>query len=335
MPANVTSGMYNKQTGVPWHGLGTMVEEALPTAEAAVVAGVDFQTHTEEIQTVSGYPVPGRLAVVREGDLPIGAKRVLGDVSKNYVDVPPQEVLDFADGLIADGRARWDTLMALKGGEIICGVLKLESEWTVLDDLHYTYMAIQAGYNGAISIGATPTSVRVVCDNTRRLAFGNGEGSGIVRIRHTRNVREKMMEAQNLLHVTTEQERNYKLWLEQIAAEEVESTAMNQMLMEIFGDPDKAETPRIGNAIKARTNGFKAEFLAKEVMFHGQTGYSVFQALTGYADHGLRYNGKSGQDAEHGKAEARYLSTIVGGRSTALKNKAVEMVSFLTGVATD
>jgi phage/plasmid-like protein (TIGR03299 family) len=325
---------YIEADGIPWHGEGAIMPEGLAYEEAAKIAGLTWTTHTEKMVTVSGHPVPNRLAVVRDGDdLPIGAERVLGDVTGRYVTVPPLEVLDFGNGIVADGLADWRTLGSLRGGKVIWGLMKMRDDWKVLDDIHETYIAITAGYDGGLSICATPTSVRIVCANTHRMVFGERGDTAAIRIRHSRSVREKMAEAQKMMHLTTQQQRNYAAWLETIAAEKVEAAAVNDLLVEMFGSPEDSETNRIARGLERTLETFRTDYLMPEVMRGGETAYSVLQALTGYADHGFRYNGKGTNEAvkDQRKTEARFESNVINGRSLTFKAKATNLVGLLTG----
>ena len=93
MAANVETMMYVREK--PWHGLGTMVEEAPTSAVALRLAGLDWTVDRKSIQVCGGRKVDNFFANVRSSD---GA--VLGVVSDRYKVV--QNVDAFA-GLIRNG----------------------------------------------------------------------------------------------------------------------------------------------------------------------------------------------------------------------------------------
>jgi phage/plasmid-like protein (TIGR03299 family) len=317
---------YSAKTGVPWHGLGVALSDGVGTEEMISAAGLRWTTRTVELRTVEGDAVPNRRAVVRDGDIPVGAARVLGVVSDGYVPVPNEEILSFVDGLVADGVVSWDTAGSLKGGRVVWGLARMNEDWRVGDDVHKTYIAVTAGHDGGLAIAAMPTDVRVVCANTHRLAFGANADNATIRVRHSGNVGDKMKEAQRVMRITTESQRRYMDWQQQLHAATVESRAVQELIVEMFGDPEEAETVRVLNRIESTTETFKSKYLALEVARGGATAYSVLNALTGYADHAFRY---IGEDAR--KAETRFASTVIGGRATAFKERASVLVSQLAG----
>src|SRR5690554_6707998 len=67
---------------VPWHRLGTKLDEPATAREAIEAAGLDYLAELRDIQTGDGTPIPTRKAVVRSdsGD-------ALGVVGNSYVPV--------------------------------------------------------------------------------------------------------------------------------------------------------------------------------------------------------------------------------------------------------
>lgn len=328
MAAEIETLAYAKLTGIPWHGLGEPMEEGLSTAEVIARSGLGWTVHVEELTTSAGYAVPENRAVVRDGDFPIGAQRVLGVVGNEYYPVNNIEGFSFLEGLVEDGTLAWESAMSLRGGKVVCMVARMAEDWTIGDgDIHKTYIAVTMGHDGGLSIAAMPTDVRIICMNTHRMAFGAKAKKAMVKVRHTRNVAANMAEAQKLMRVTTESQRQYRVWLEALHGTPIENAGMNALLLEMFGDPSKAETTRVANNIQESLNMFRAKFLATEVGRQGATGYSLLQALTGYADHAFRFNGE-GQK----KLETRFSSSMIGGRGIIFKDAAAIKVGELTGI---
>ena len=77
MPANVETMFYTRV--VPWHGLGTRVENALSSEEALKASGLDWQVFQQPIMTSNGMQISGYKANIRDCD-----NKVLGIVSKAY-----------------------------------------------------------------------------------------------------------------------------------------------------------------------------------------------------------------------------------------------------------
>jgi len=64
---------------MPWHGLGTRVEEALSSEEALNVSGLDWEVVQKPILTSDLMCVPGYKANIRNTD-----QKVLGVVTDRY-----------------------------------------------------------------------------------------------------------------------------------------------------------------------------------------------------------------------------------------------------------
>ena len=63
MAHNINSMMYVGEK--PWHGLGTKVEEAVTSAEAITLAGLDYSVEKKPIYINGGIEVPNHYATVR------------------------------------------------------------------------------------------------------------------------------------------------------------------------------------------------------------------------------------------------------------------------------
>lgn len=105
---------------VPWHRLGTKLEEPATAQEAIEAAGLNYLAELKQIQTGDGTPVPQRRAVVRSdtGD-------VLGVVGTSYVPVQNHQAFGFLDAVVADGGLRYHTAGALGLGQRIWMLAKL------------------------------------------------------------------------------------------------------------------------------------------------------------------------------------------------------------------
>ena len=117
MAANVETMMYVREK--PWHGLGTMVEEAPTSAVALRLAGLDRTVDRKSIQVCGGRKVDNFFANVRSSD---GA--VLGVVSDRYKVVQNVDAFAFTDSLI-EGEVRYETAGSLMGGRKIWLLAKL------------------------------------------------------------------------------------------------------------------------------------------------------------------------------------------------------------------
>lgn len=77
MAAAVETMFYTREK--PWHGLGTMVQEAPTSNDALILAGLDWQVIQKPILTDDGIPISGFKANLRNTD-----NQVLGVVTNRY-----------------------------------------------------------------------------------------------------------------------------------------------------------------------------------------------------------------------------------------------------------
>jgi phage/plasmid-like protein (TIGR03299 family) len=191
-----------------WHGLGTVFQEEVSTAEMLEKAKLnDWNVRLEDVAIPNGFESDKNYSfVVRDNPFIDGNKDVLGVVGERYVPLQNEELFTFADTILDFG-GRWETAGSIKGGRIVFGSLALERE-TVLDpngvgDKINTYLLVNTSHDGSIAIQASITPVRVVCANTLNLALGNrGRGGSVkqsFKIRHTQTANGKVQAAREAL----------------------------------------------------------------------------------------------------------------------------------------
>ena len=76
----------------PWHGIGTVVQDAPDSKEAIQLAGLDWKVVQQNVYTDGGILVPGYRANVRDTD-----QSVFGVVSDRYQVVQNEEAFAFTD----------------------------------------------------------------------------------------------------------------------------------------------------------------------------------------------------------------------------------------------
>lgn len=82
----------------PWHGLGTIVEEALDSETALKLAGLDWMVEQRQLYTEFGKNVPGYKVNIRDKD-----EEILGIVTDRYKVVQNTEAFAFTDELLGKG----------------------------------------------------------------------------------------------------------------------------------------------------------------------------------------------------------------------------------------
>lgn len=160
---------------VPWHGLGTNVEDALSSNEALTAAGLDWNVVQKEIKTIDNIPIPNVKANVREID-----NKVLGIVSDRYKVLQNLEAFQFTDELLG-GDILYETAGSLQGGRKVWLLARLSNKYKFQDDEIVPYLVLSNSHDGNAPVRVAMTPVRVVCQNTLNLALKKAKRSWSVR----------------------------------------------------------------------------------------------------------------------------------------------------------
>ena len=172
----------------PWHGLGTIVQEAPTSKDALHLAGLDWTVRQEPViykEQDSGY-----FMNIRSSD-----DKVLGVVGSRYKPVQNVDAFNFVDGLIGEG-VTYETAGSLATGKRIWLLAKMP-DIKILDDTVEPYMCLTNSHDGFGSLKVCMTPVRVVCQNTLNLALDSAKRAW--NVRHTSSIDSKMDAARHTL----------------------------------------------------------------------------------------------------------------------------------------
>lgn len=272
MPAAVET-MFSARE-VPWHGLGIVTDQCLTAADAIVTAGLDWTVSSEPLfAEIDGKKilVPGKKAQVRSSD-----KKVLGIVTPKFKNLQNADAFAFADNLIDDSRAHYETAGSLRGGRVVFMTMKLSVDMTVAgSDEHDLYLILRMGHDGTMAITAELSPIRVVCMNTLRLATAEAVSSWS--IRHTGSIEGRLEEARRSLQLSFKYAEEFVKLGDHMVATKVTDDMLIQMLEETL--PNRPKTPEKIEDImslwkESNTNGFTG------------TAWGALNAFTEYYDHG-------------------------------------------------
>ncbi len=159
---------------VPWHGLGTKVDEGIDADEFLVAAGLDWTVDQYPVHTRVGeeeIEVPNRFALVRSSD-----NKVMTVTSKNWHPVQNSDVIGFMQDYVSAGGATLETAGSLHGGKVIWGLARINHGFEVTPgDKVNGYLLIKSFHELGRATSVDTTTVRVVCQNTMTLAEAHSE----------------------------------------------------------------------------------------------------------------------------------------------------------------
>ena len=221
MSANVES-MFSVRE-VPWHGLGTIIQEA-PNSEAALkLAGQDWSV--KQVPVLYEGQKTGHQFNVRESD-----NRVLGVVGGRYKPVQNAEAFAFTDELVG-GDVRYETAGSLADGKRVWMLAKMP-DTRVLDDVVEPYLCLTNGHDGFSSLKVCMTPVRVVCQNTLNMALKGAKRTWTVR--HSGNINAKMEEAQQTLGLAQDYMKKFEEEAEELYSIKVSPAQFKKLSNTLF-----------------------------------------------------------------------------------------------------
>jgi phage/plasmid-like protein (TIGR03299 family) len=159
----------------PWHGLGNRLTQKQPLEVWQREAGMNWQIQESPVHfkadtvgnlgTIHSFP---EQKVLYRSD----TKSPLSVVSNRYQVVQPHEVLEFYRDLTEVSGYELETAGILKGGRKFWALART-GQTTVLkgNDQVNGYLLLATSCDGTLATTATPTTVRVVCNNTLTISL--------------------------------------------------------------------------------------------------------------------------------------------------------------------
>lgn len=223
MPANVETMFYVKEK--PWHGLGTMVEEAPTSADALKLAGLDWTIEGKPIYDERGKVINGFYANTRSSD-----GSVMGIVGSRYSIVQNEEAFAFTDSLIGEG-VTYETAGSLRGGRQIWLLGKMPERYIVGDKFE-PYICFVNSHDGTGAVRACMTPIRVVCNNTLNLALSTAKRSWSTP--HRGDVKSRLDEARQTLQLADQYMKDLAAKADQLANEKMTEEQVVIVLDKMF-----------------------------------------------------------------------------------------------------
>jgi phage/plasmid-like protein (TIGR03299 family) len=304
MAAAVESMMYFGAT--PWHGLGNPVSEdaAGDVAQSIQAAGLDWEVNKEQLQTSAGEVVPGAWATIRQND-----RRALGVVGDQYTVLQNRDAFNWFQPFLDTKQVRFETAGSLHNGEIVWAMAKLAGNLEVGkgDDVA-KYLLLAHSHSGRLKVQISTTPIRVVCQNTLRMAQQDSRTKLFSSIRHTRNMetrlndaREDVAKANHLFMLSLEK---YQF----LASKRADMATVDQYFRKVL-DISEDKTVELSTRNQNRLDNLKKLFFmgkGSELQTSSGTWWGAYNAVTEY------------QTWEHGRTRDNRLESLWFGKDDAL-----------------
>lgn len=300
-----------------WHNLGKVLDHA-PTSEAAIeAAGLDWRIQMKPLQTTDGTRVKDHFATCRTD-----TGEVMGVVTDKYKVVQNRDAFKFLDSLIESGDMRYESAGALKGGRVVWVLGRLPSVDQIAEnDVSLRYVLFSTSHDGTASIHAIPTSTRVVCANTLRIATSADKG-----IRHTGDIKDKLRVARLYLSQFDEGFTLFRDKAQILAQRRFTPEQSKAYIQAMF--PEVKEFGRARSIREQKVNRVRANYVnpRQNIASIKGTWWALLNAVTESIDHAPATMAKRTREA----AEAKMLS-VVDGTGADFKAKAFRMAVEMAG----
>lgn len=320
---NGKAAMFSSRGMLPWHGLGTVInEDAVTSAEAIKLAGLSYDLYKTPVFTIDPdgqkLEIPDSFAVVR-GD----TNAALGIVGKNYQIFQNSEAFSFFDEIVGDKLAVYETAGALHGGRKIWILANLKQELFIkgTEDRTNAYVLLGTSHDGSQSLMMMPTLTRVVCNNTYTLAINQFSVESGIKIRHTRNMKNKVDLARDRLKIVNSQIEEYNEQSNYLASVKIDAAQFKTYVERLF--PDNKEAKNNTRTVNMR-NLITLNFEDNEFKDTDGTAWAAFNAVTRFVDHQRSTKGEDNTDRQNNRMESVLFTT-----GAAKKRQAFELALSL------
>ncbi len=260
----------------PWHGLGTIVEEAPTSEEALRIAGLDWEVIQSPIYTCHGE-IEGYKANVRSAD-----SQVLGVVTDRYKVVQNTEAFSFTDELLGHG-VRYETAGSLMGGRKIWLLARLPREFIIAGERISPYLVFSNTHDGSGAVRVAVTPVRVCCNNTLNLALNTAARS--FSIVHTGDVKGKVQEAKETLFLADNYMEHLGREFERLRKQKMTEKQVLEYMGLLLPVDEKAGATTVKNMNKLRADLEARYFDAPDLKGLGNNAYRFINAVSDFATH--------------------------------------------------
>lgn len=299
-----------------WHGLGTILEKPIGAIEFQEVAGLNWTVSDSPIYTSGMVEIQNKKAIVRDDTgIPLGV------VGSDYVPIQNEilfqtlkELGEFDTELVVE------TAGSLGQGETVWALAKMPAMSLKMGkDVINPYILLMNGHIGNHSLRILPNSVRVVCQNTLKMALKESSSLSYgFQIKHSSNAMERLLIAKNSLKEVCQEWENSKKQIEKLADTPITDTTIEELISGTFGDK-KSKSSRGETLNENRNNKIWENFKSPTCNVEGTSGtlWSAFNAITEYLDHDSILRSEN-------KTEARFINNLIDGPSIKYKESAWE-----------
>jgi len=278
MSATVTEDAFTTRD-VPWMKLGTVIDKAIPSAEAMKKAKLDFKVELRPVHFANkkGELVrfEGRSVIAR-----VGTDQPFGVASDDYEIVQYAEAFAFIDGISPEIVAAGP----LKNGRQAFMVCKAPGhvELDVIDgDKHELFVVLRTSHDCSKAVEVFLMPLRGMCMNQLPLKSIGRNAQQSWSVRHVSTAKEKLAQAQSVLVGLDSYAAEFNEIAKRLADIDINVAEAEEMLQLVL--PDR---PKRQEAVEAITGLLDHGYTIGD-QFH-RTGWGLVNAVGEYFEHHRR-----------------------------------------------
>lgn len=276
----------------PWHSLGN----ALPAKQSIDVwakeAGMDWNICETPVRYLTEQA--GSLGAIMSFDdqkvlYRSDTKAALSVVGGRYQVVQPKAVLEFYRDLTEISGFELETAGVLKEGKKFWALAKTGKEATLKgNDVVKGYILLATSCDGTLATTATPTTVRVVCNNTLAIAL-NGASSAI-KVPHSTSFDPQAVKKQ--LGIAVSQWDSFMYRCKTLSERKVKTHESMNYFLKVLCQTDSHVDPAQGltneRALKKVQALYEGQGHGAELSSAAGTAWGALNAVTEFVDHSKR-----------------------------------------------
>jgi len=301
----------------PWHQLGNQLPAKQSIEVWAEKAGMDWEIRespvrymTETAGTLGSIMSFDEQKVLYRSD----TKAPLSVVSGRYQVVQPKSVLEFYRDLTEISGFELETAGVLKEGKKFWALAKTGKEAVLKgNDVVKGYILLATSCDGTIATTATPTTVRVVCNNTLTIAL-NGASSAI-KVPHSTTFDAQAVKKQ--LGIAVSQWDSFMYRMRTLSERKVKSHESMNYFLKVMCNSDSQIDPALGlqneRALKKVQAMYEGQGHGSEMASASGTAWGLLNAVTEFVDHERR-----------ARSQEYRLDSAWFGQGAALKQRALD-----------
>jgi phage/plasmid-like protein (TIGR03299 family) len=278
----------------PWHSLGSALPPCQPIEVWSKKAGMDWEIRETPVRFMAGEA--GALGSIQTfSDQKVlyrsDTKAPLSVVSNRYQVVQPKEILEFYRDLTEISGFELETAGVLKAGRKLWALARTGKEASLKgNDVVKGYVLLATSCDGTLATTATPTTIRVVCNNTLTMAINGAVNA--VKVPHSTVFDAQAVKRQLGIAVTHWDSFMYRM--KTLSERKVKTHEAMNYFLKVLCQADETVDPAMQRLMNERAlKRVQAIFdgsagKGAELASSRGTAWGLLNAVTQYVDHDRR-----------------------------------------------